>query len=88
MSRRSNSFPTTFYGLEDVADMLRDRLSTMDAEAGLLESVESRLDLINRLKRKYDGDLSSLFKRRDDIEAQLLAIDHLDDGYRDAASRN
>ena len=67
------------YGLEDVTEMLRDRLNTMDMEADQLESVESRLDMINRLKRKYGGTLDSLFQKRDDIETQLHAIHHLDD---------
>ena len=74
-----DSLSDHLYGLEDVTQMLQDRLNTMDLEADRLESVESRLDLINRLKRKYGGTLETLFQTRDEIDAQLQAIDHLDD---------
>ncbi len=70
------------YGLEDVTDRLRDYSNTMEMESGGLEAVESRLDLINRLKRKYGGTLDAIFQTRDDIQAQLQAIHHLDDDIK------
>jgi DNA repair protein RecN (Recombination protein N) len=75
------------YGLEDVAEMLRDYLNTLDTETGRLESVESRLDLINRLKRKYGGTLEALFQKRDDMEKELLAIHHLDDDIEESQAQ-
>ncbi len=62
------------FGLEDVTETLRSYLGTLDTEGGRLESVETRLDLINRLKRKYGGSLDALFKKRDAIEAALSTI--------------
>lgn len=77
-----NDLTDHLYGLEDVTQMLHDRLNTMDMEADRLESVEARLDLINRLKRKYGGSLESLFQTRDEIDSQLQTIDHLDDDIK------
>lgn len=67
------------YGLEDLTETLRLYLDTLDTEADRLERVERRLDLINRLKRKYGGSLDALFMKRDGIESELSAIDGLDD---------
>jgi DNA repair protein RecN (Recombination protein N) len=58
---------------------LRSYLGTLDTEADRLDSVESRLDLINRLIRKYGGSLDALFQKRDTIETELGAIGNLDD---------
>jgi DNA repair protein RecN (Recombination protein N) len=41
--------------------------------------VETRLDRINRIKRKYGGSLEALVRKRDAIERELCAIESLDD---------
>ncbi|MBC2711854.1 MAG: DNA repair protein RecN [Desulfosarcina sp.] len=77
----------SLFGLEDVTETLRSYLGTLDTEAGRLESVETRFDLINKLKRKYGGSLSALFQKRDAIEAALSAIDNLDDDIQHSAAQ-
>ncbi len=67
------------FGLEDVTDSLRAYLGSLDTEADRLESVETRLDLINKLKRKYGGSLETLFQKRDAIEVELAATTVTDD---------
>jgi DNA repair protein RecN (Recombination protein N) len=67
------------FGLEDVTATLRSYLENFDTDANRLETVEVRLDLINRLKRKYGGSLATLFRKRDAIEAELAAITNIDD---------
>lgn len=67
------------FGLEDVTETLRSYLGTLETEADRLDWVEIRLDLINRLMRKYGGTLEALFKKRDAIDAELLAIGNLDE---------
>ena len=67
------------FGLEDVTDSLRAYLGSLDTEADRLESVETRLDLINKLKRKYGGSLETLFQKRDAIEVELAATTVIDD---------
>jgi len=67
------------FGLEDVTETLRSYLGNLDAEADRLESIETRLDLINKLKRKYGGSLETLLQKRDTIEAELAATATIDD---------
>jgi len=68
-----------YFGLEDVTETLRSYLGALDTESGRLEAVEERLDLINRLKRKYGGTLEALFLKRDSIDAELAAIANIDE---------
>jgi DNA repair protein RecN (Recombination protein N) len=75
------------FGLEDVTETLRSYLGTLDTETDRLESVDARLDLINKLKRKYGGSLASLFKRQDAIQGELTGIDHLDDDIQRKEAR-
>ncbi|WP_372678417.1 DNA repair protein RecN [Desulfosarcina sp.] len=67
------------FGLEDVTDTLRAYLGDLDTQADRLESVETRLDLINKLKRKYGGSLETLFQKRDAIDAELAATTVIED---------
>lgn len=67
------------FGLEDVTESLRSYLGGLETETDRLEAVEARLDLVNRLKRKYGGSLDTLFKHKDAMDAELRAIDHLDE---------
>ncbi|BBO90809.1 DNA repair protein RecN [Desulfosarcina ovata] len=75
------------FGLEDVTDRLRAYLGRLDTETDRLETVEARLDLVNRMKRKYGGSLVALFQKRDAIDDELGAIDHLDDDIADTEAR-
>ena len=75
------------FGLKDVTETLRSYLGTLDTEADRLESVEARLDLINKLKRKYGGTLTAVFNRQDTIKEELAAIDHLDDDIQHNEAR-
>jgi len=68
----------SLFALEDVTETLRSYLGTLDTESDSLDAVESRLDLINRLKRKYGGSLEALFRKRDAIDAELAAIADID----------
>jgi DNA repair protein RecN (Recombination protein N) len=67
------------YAVEDLAGQLRDYLGHIDLDAGRLEEVEARLDLLNRLKRKYGGTLAKVLDYARDARRQLDEIEHIDD---------
>lgn len=75
------------FGLEDVTETLRSYLGTLDTETGRLESVEARLDLVNRLKRKYGGSVEALLQKRDAMEAELSAMENLDEDIQRCQTR-
>lgn len=60
------------YELEDVAEEIRDRLSELDYDEYELDEIESRLDLLYRLSRKYgeteEEMLEYLVKAKQELE--------------------
>ena len=49
-----------FYSLEDSATRLRDYAARIAFDAVRMEEIEARLDLINRLKRKYGAQIETI----------------------------
>ncbi|MBS4786175.1 MAG: DNA repair protein RecN [Clostridiales bacterium] len=59
------------YELEEYASSVQDRLETMDYDPGYAEYIESRLDTINTLKRKYGPDIPSILNYLDRAKQEL-----------------
>jgi DNA repair protein RecN (Recombination protein N) len=57
--------------LQDITHTLRDYALTIDLDPESLDTVDQRLDLISKLKRKYGGSLDTLFARYRELEQQL-----------------
>ena len=57
--------------IEDIALTLRDRLSRLESSPVHLEEVENRLELLDRLKRKYGGTLEDILRYAEQVSAQL-----------------
>ena len=66
------------YGVEDLAAQLRDYLKRIDLDPRNLENVESRLDQLTKLKRKYGGSLESVLAHQDDVARQLEETENID----------
>lgn len=60
--------------IQELSRSLTLRLSQIDADPGALEQLESRLALIQRLKRKYGPTLEALFETRDRLRDRLEAL--------------
>lgn len=87
--------------VEDTATVLRDYVDRVEADPKRLDEVESRLDLLERLKRKYGTSLEAILAFGDEVRAKLSALEsaeerrarllkdreRLEGGYRDAAAR-
>ena len=56
----SGSLSETYYVLEDVSKRLEDILDGLDFDGDRLLQVESRLDLINSITRKYGGQVDDV----------------------------
>jgi DNA repair protein RecN (Recombination protein N) len=57
--------------LQDITHTLRDYALTIDLDPESLDTVDQRLDLISKLKRKYGGSLDTLFASYRELEQQL-----------------
>ncbi len=60
--------------LEDLALFLRDYQGTLHVSPGRLDEIESRLALIERLKRKYGASVEEVLAFRDRCRAELDAL--------------
>jgi DNA repair protein RecN (Recombination protein N) len=65
----------SIYILEDVAHSLRDYSERMDVDPLRLQSVEERLALLARLKRKYGATIADILAHRDTIARERQSWD-------------
>ena len=68
-----------YYQLEEIALTLRDYMKNLSYDPARLETIEDRLELLGRLKRKYGLTLEEVSQKRLQIEDELKAIASVDD---------
>ena len=64
--------------LQELATYLRDYLHGLDHDPDRLAEVETRLDRIQRLKKKYGGSLESILAEAEELKQQLDRLDTSD----------
>jgi DNA repair protein RecN (Recombination protein N) len=62
--------------IEESAWTLRDYLEKLEGDPGRLEEIETRLDLLDRLKRKYGGSLEAVLAFLEDAKRQLDQVEN------------
>ncbi|MEI6206655.1 MAG: DNA repair protein RecN [Desulfuromonadales bacterium] len=67
----ASSLEGAFLQLEDAAITLRDYTSRIEADPVTLQQTADRLDLINRLKRRYAPTVEEILLYKDGIDAEL-----------------
>jgi DNA repair protein RecN (Recombination protein N) len=68
-----------YYQLEEIALALRDYMKNLSYDPARLETIDDRLELLGRLKRKYGLTLEEVSQKRLQIEEELKAIASVDD---------
>ena len=67
------------YSVQDAAEELRDKADALAYSGDELEQIESRLDVIHRLKRKYGSSVDEVLSYLNRAEAELDEIEFADD---------
>ena len=67
------------YQLEDICDALRRYGQQVEGDDRRLDMIEERLDMINRLKRKYGGTLESVLMRAAEMRNRLAELENIED---------
>lgn len=67
------------YMLEDAAERLRDFRRTLDFSPEEYDKLEERLDVLNRLSRKYGGDEEHMLALLEDCRVRLDDIEYASD---------
>lgn len=66
------------YVVQDLASELRDKMEELSYSGDELEQIESRLDTIHRLKRKYSGGVDDILAYLDRAKKELDEIEFSD----------
>ncbi len=74
LSPVANRVESASFELEDIANELRGYLENIIFDSDRLEAVKLRLDLLQRLKRKYGGSLESVMAYGKEAEEELERI--------------
>jgi len=77
LSSKEASVAEAVYSIEEIANSLRAYLAKIETDEKVLESVEARIDVLNKLKRKYGGSLQAIFEQLDAIRMELSGIENL-----------
>ena len=67
------------YQVQDIAEELRDARDDLSYSADELEQIESRLDVIHRLRRKYGADCEEILQYLANAQKELDEIEFADD---------
>ncbi|MBQ8599705.1 MAG: DNA repair protein RecN [Oscillospiraceae bacterium] len=67
------------YSVQDAAEELRDRMDELSYSGDELEQIESRLDVIHRLRRKYGSDVDAILSYLDRARQELDEIEFASD---------
>jgi DNA repair protein RecN (Recombination protein N) len=75
------------FNVEDIAEELRTYLKKIEMDENRLAAVEDRLDVVNKLSRKYGGSLDAVFLRLESIEHELSNLESLSEDITVAETR-
>ncbi len=77
LSSKAKDLNKASFRIEDIAGELRTYLKIIPPDDKRLEDVESRLDILTRLKRKYGGTLESVISHLETIDQELSGIENI-----------
>jgi DNA repair protein RecN (Recombination protein N) len=62
-------------GVDDASDAIRDYMDKLESDPKRLDEIESRLALMERLKRKYGSSLDDILAFLEDVRSKMEAIE-------------
>ncbi|MCJ1656298.1 DNA repair protein RecN [Staphylococcus sp. NRL 16/872] len=68
-----------YYTLEDAKHELYDEMSNTEFDEQVLNELESRMNLLNNLKRKYGKDINELITYQDKLESEISKIENYEE---------
>ncbi|MFH0730803.1 MAG: DNA repair protein RecN [Pseudomonadota bacterium] len=79
LSPSVNRLTEMTYQIEDICDGLRAYLKRIQINESRMEAVTERLDILNKLKRKYGGTLAAVLSHQAAIESELGVLENVTD---------
>jgi len=81
----SREIDNIYYQIEDVIDKIRACRDGFDYNPDRLDEIESRLSLINSLKRKYGDTIEEILELKERLKNELLSIETRQDRLEELA---
>lgn len=75
LTEYSNTLHETYYTLTEIASDIQARLTHYDFEGGSLDEIETRLDLLYKLKQKYGTDIEGVIAYGENAAKELETIE-------------
>lgn len=66
-------------GTEELVEDLRHYLDRLDPDPAALEKIEERLHLLEKLKKKYGGNLATVLQHKDSLEERDREVQSMDE---------
>ena len=70
------------FQIEDISQRFGTYLHRISIDPARIESIEARLDLLNKLKRKYGGTLEAVAEKLQTIDREISVVSDLSDQIR------
>ena len=83
LAAKADSLGTAAYQIEDLVEELRSHLNLIEMDEQRLETVEERLDTLNKLKRKYGGSIEAVFSQLETIEQELSKVENISEQIKE-----
>ncbi len=83
LATKADSLGTAAYQIEDLVEELRSHLNLIEMDEQRLETVEERLDTLNKLKRKYGGSIEAVFAQLETIEQELSKVENISEQIKE-----
>lgn len=74
----ADSISDAYYNLRDCADSIADAIDSLESDPQRLEEIEERLDLLNRLSRKYNCPCDELSDVAEQMQTRLDELINFD----------
>ena len=78
LSNAKTLIEEAYISLQEASYEVRDYMETIDTDPAKLDQIQSRMDVIDRLKKKYGGSISAVLERLSSIRCELESVDNYD----------
>lgn len=83
LSKLAEMIDTTSINLKDTANELRNYTENLETDPARLKTVEERIELLDKLKRKYGPELSDVLNNLENFELELNEINLSDEKIKE-----
>ncbi|MFC2314621.1 MAG: DNA repair protein RecN, partial [Selenomonas massiliensis] len=78
LANAQNMIEEAYISLQEASYEVRDYLDGIDADPARLDRIQTRMDVIDRLKKKYGGTIPAVLERLSSVRGELESLDNYD----------